>query len=317
MNRWRPSTRTRAERIYANYLRFLRDHKLLDANAKPSGRISETCLRPYVDDQMSRLAPQSVGKKLGIISMAVGAMEPDADRTLINQVVAWMDQNKKPSIDKNKIKVTPVELHMLGSEIMGVARKRSANRQVAADFRDGLAIALMALCPIRIGVFAKLRLRETLVNAPDGIRLMIPVEQTKTSKPLDVPFPTELLEQLHIYLCDYRPLISSMSETNPALWINFKGEEMSDALLRGRFTKWAVEKFGYAVSPHRFRDAAATYIYEQMPERALLAAAVLQHSDFRTTQRHYIRGEQRTAALGYHKAIKSLIADNGSGGHRG
>ena len=77
--------------------------------------------------------------------------------------------------------------------------------------------------------------------------------------------------------------------------------------MRQQFYKVTEAQMGVAISPHLFRDAAATFIYDMIPERALMAASVLQHSDFKTTERHYIAGQQRTAAVNYHKAINDLL----------
>jgi hypothetical protein len=41
-------------------------------------------------------------------------------------------------------------------------------------------------------------------------------------------------------------------------------------------------QLGRPITPHMFRDAAATFISEMAPERALMAASVLQHRSFRT-----------------------------------
>jgi hypothetical protein len=44
------------------------------------------------------------------------------------------------------------------------------------------------------------------------------------------------------------------------------------------------------------------------PERAMMAAAVLQHRQLEPTMRSYIHGQQHLAAHTYHAAIDDLIA---------
>jgi integrase len=66
-------------------------------------------------------------------------------------------------------------------------------------------------------------------------------------------------------------------------------------------------RFGYAVTPHDFRDAAATFISEMRPESAQLAAGVLQHVSFETTRAHYIRGQQHHAARRYQDLINDIV----------
>ena len=74
-----------------------------------------------------------------------------------------------------------------------------------------------------------------------------------------------------------------------------------------RITQVTEKHFGHAITPHMFRDAAATFVAEMTPERALMAAAVLQHRSFETTRRHYIHGQQHLAAKRYHAAIADLV----------
>jgi integrase len=75
-----------------------------------------------------------------------------------------------------------------------------------------------------------------------------------------------------------------------------------------RITQVTAQHLGVAISPHLFRDAAATFIAELAPENARMAAAVLQHRSFETTSRHYIHGQQHLAAKKYSDAIASLVA---------
>jgi len=54
-------------------------------------------------------------------------------------------------------------------------------------------------------------------------------------------------------------------------------------------------------------NAAATFIAEMTPDRALMAAAVLQHRSFASTMRHYIHGSQHKASRYYQGAIAELL----------
>jgi integrase len=53
-----------------------------------------------------------------------------------------------------------------------------------------------------------------------------------------------------------------------------------------------IERLGHAVSPHRLRDAAATYVVEEMPEQSALASVILQHRSRDVTQEYARRAEQ-------------------------
>jgi integrase len=75
-----------------------------------------------------------------------------------------------------------------------------------------------------------------------------------------------------------------------------------------RMLQVTAKHLGYSINPHMFRDAAATFIAETTPERALLAAGVLQHRNLQMTRDHYIHGQQHQMLHRYQGAIDALIA---------
>ena len=62
--------------------------------------------------------------------------------------------------------------------------------------------------------------------------------------------------------------------------------------------------FGKAMSPHLFRDAAATTMATADPGNVRVAAPVLGHRTFAPTERHYIQATGLQAQAGYLKVIK-------------
>jgi len=61
-----------------------------------------------------------------------------------------------------------------------------------------------------------------------------------------------------------------------------------------------------AVSPHLFRDCAATLLGDVDPKNVLLAAPLLGHGDFRTTEGHYILAQTRGAFRAHHDRLESM-----------
>jgi integrase len=55
------------------------------------------------------------------------------------------------------------------------------------------------------------------------------------------------------------------------------------------------ERFGHHVNCHLFRYCAATSLAEDNPEHVRIAADLLGHRSFATTQRYYIAAGQRRA----------------------
>jgi integrase len=84
---------------------------------------------------------------------------------------------------------------------------------------------------------------------------------------------------------------------------------MSVAAIGMMVRKRTRERLGVCVSPHLFRDAVATFIVEMKPQWAMMAAAALQHTDYRITEKHYIHGQQHRAGRLYQVAICDLVRD--------
>jgi integrase len=60
------------------------------------------------------------------------------------------------------------------------------------------------------------------------------------------------------------------------------------------------------VNPHLFRDCAATSIAVHDPDHVRIAAAVLGHRSFATTQRHYNLATALKAARNYQAELQRL-----------
>ena len=64
--------------------------------------------------------------------------------------------------------------------------------------------------------------------------------------------------------------------------------------------------FGRAVNPHLFRDWAATSLAIEDPAHVRIAAQVLGHGAFSTTERHYNLARGQEAATTWHQILEGL-----------
>ncbi len=139
---------------------------------------------------------------------------------------------------------------------------------------------------------------------------MFEPEEMKGRRALAFDFPEELSQALDAYLRTIHPMLCDGRQAGAPLWpsLHKKKRQMTAHGIYTRITQITSAHLGRPVTPHMFRNAAATFIAEMTPERALMAAAVLQHRSFETTRRHYIHGQQHLAATRYHQAIAELVA---------
>jgi len=74
----------------------------------------------------------------------------------------------------------------------------------------------------------------------------------------------------------------------------------------------SAQLFGTALNPHSFRSLAATLLAETSPEDALHARPLLGHRQMETTEKHYIRASQLSAA----RELWRNLGDDGLRGRR-
>jgi integrase/recombinase XerD len=155
-----------------------------------------------------------------------------------------------------------------------------------------------------------MRIGVHLIFTSASPRVVFAAGETKSKKDLEFDFPSDLRPALEFYLGRVHPMLYSGAQLGAPLWPSLANSkpQMTAHGIYTRITQITSAHLGHRVSPHLFRDAAATFIAEFAPERAMMAAAVLQHGDLEITIKHYIHGEQRRSAHKYHEAIDALIA---------
>ena len=209
---------------------------------------------------------------------------------------------------------------------VGLTLIREAERDIRGNslkralvLRNGLMVALLALCPIRLKNFASLTIGETFVSR-DG-EWWIVLEDTKSGRPDHRPVDHLLASCIGAYLNIYRPVLFAHAshrldtplevptalgmEKVSALWLGRHGRPLTYNAVERLITEITRMTLGVAVNPHRFRTSAATSAALHAPQSPHLGSALLQHSDPRVTQEHYIRASSLSVAGDF----TALIAD--------
>ncbi|MGE0854181.1 MAG: tyrosine-type recombinase/integrase [Hyphomicrobiaceae bacterium] len=308
---WKPKTRCSVLKAVGNYLRFERERGRLIEEQSVAQLLTEDTLRAYIAALRRRLASQSVVTQLGHLSMAIWAMTPDAGRALIKLAIARLTPNVIPGRKKTERLVLPTVLLQLGLKLMADWQVRRAHdpRLNAMDYRDGLMIAFLALCPMRLQNLAQMQIGLHLRFEGDVVRVAF--EETKGDRPLEFDWPAELRPALDFYLSHRHPMLYDLPQLGAPLWpsLHRRKPQMGASGIYTRITRVTEAHLGLPVNPHLFRDAAATFITDGAPERAHLAAGVLHHTNLQMTKDHYIRGQQHQMLHRYRDAIDALIAE--------
>ena len=306
---WKPKTRRTVMKAYGNWLRYLKRTNQLEHFGR---RLTTESLQGYVAELRARVSPRTVVTQLRGLSQAFLALDPKTDREILKLVISRLERIAPPSRRKSESLKSPTQLVAFGEHLMSTWRRRSAHdpRLNAMDYRDGLMIAFLARCPIRLENLAQMRVSQHLTREAGRWLVTFEPEEMKGKRALAFDFPKELSQALDTYLGTIHPMLYAGPQVEAPLWpsLHKKKPHMTAHGIYTRITQITSAYFGRPVSPHMFRDSAATFIAEMTPERALMAAAVLQHRSFETTHRHYIHGQQHLAGTRYHRAIAELIA---------
>jgi integrase/recombinase XerD len=298
------ATRWNLRISYARFLRFISTNCPHLLELRPEARIDRVVVAKYVawrrrscGDAMAAVSLDNLGGALRLIC-------PGTDwswlLTLSKRIKA-----AAPHKPRKYHLVTSEQLYALGIELMdgAVADADSAKRiskAHALEYRDGLAIALLALIPMRSRTLVALRIGKQLVKTGNLWALDIPATDTKTRRPLDYPVAEELCRRIDLYLERFRRRIPG-ADTHTALWASNKRRPMST--MYGAVRRRTKKAFGFAVNLHRFRHAAASFWSVRDPVNVRGVKDLLGQATFGITEKHYIMGQSRLAGRALAQAV--------------
>jgi hypothetical protein len=195
------------------------------------------------------------------------------------------------------------ELAALGERLMEEAEVAPAwsPRRRAVAYRDGLMIALLAYRPVRLKSFAMMRLGRHLTKVGGCWQILFAADETKSRGPYEAIVPSALAPRLERYLDVHRQVlmrgeraggvdempIAERAPLNPeldALWVSETGTQLEKGALARRIADQTKAAFGRRISPHMFRDAAATSIATNNPKHVGDASLVLGHLEHTMTE---------------------------------
>lgn len=117
--------------------------------------------------------------------------------------------------------------------------------------------------------------------------------------------PDAAATPLRRYLHTARPyLMARGGQRHDRLWVGDNGRPMSAAMVGIRIAQTTERVTGKRISPHLFRDAAATTLARSSPGDAALIRPLLGHSSDQTVARHYIHAGSIEAGRAYADPLK-------------
>jgi site-specific recombinase XerD len=296
---------------YGAFLGSLRRRGALNFNSLPADQVTELNVETYIAELKGRgLRSSTIWNAVYKLRRAAEIINPQANfgwlREIENDLALLIEPRSK--IDRLVLAERLVEA---GLELVANSQNAARNEfERAKGIRNGLMIALLAACPVRIKNFAELEIGETFKQVDGSWWICLPAASTKSRRPDERRIPSYLDKAVELYLTEARPrLIGSKVGTN-WLWISSRtGGRFTTKNLGTLISKLTLLTIGVDVSPHLFRAAAATTAALHGTHTPHLASAVLGHTDPRVTYQHYTRASSANAELVYTALVRQYRTD--------
>jgi integrase len=314
-------------RRYGYFLDFLNRTGRLDLGAEAGAQVTPEAIAAFIAELHDRVSSVTVSRTIYKVRHAVECIAPVRSLAWLAEIGKDLVLLERPKDDFAR-DVTPERLVEAGLTLL---------RETEADIdggllkrallaRNGLMVALLALCPIRLRNFASLEIGRSFLRQQGGWWIVL--DDTKSGRPDHRPVPTFLTVFIKSYLDVYRPVLRQPStrgsdqdldrenqyvpsattlpkEATSTLWLGRRGSPLTYNAVERLITDTTRMTLGVPVNPHRFRAAAATSAALLAPQSPHLGGALLQHFDSRVTQEHYVRASSLSVAADF----TALIAD--------
>jgi hypothetical protein len=140
---------------------------------------------------LAHLAPNTQAMIAQTLEQCALWMAPEQDWRWLKPVRARIRREQHRRRDKRPRLVETQALVDLGFALMEDAQARADAAPIRhlTRYRDGLIIALLAACPVRLGNLTSIRLDQNLCHDGDRYRLRFDAAQVKNRRALDMPVP--------------------------------------------------------------------------------------------------------------------------------
>ena len=198
---------------YGLFLDFLLRSRRLDPRADAGVQVTPEAATPFIAELQARVSSVTVSRTIYKVRRAAECIAPHLDFGWLAEIGKDLALLERPKEDFAR-DVAPERLVEAGLTLICEAEKdtRGSRLKRAMLVRNGLMVALLALCPIRLRNFASLTIGQTFVSR-DG-EWWIVLEDTKSERPDHRPVDHLLASYIEAYLNVYQPVLLAHSHTD-------------------------------------------------------------------------------------------------------
>lgn len=295
---------------YGQFMGFLRLTGRLNMNAAAAAQVTPANVEAYIEDLTKRkLSSVTAWNCIYKLRRAAQLLSPKADFDWLAEIEKDLALVMEPKSKLDRLVMTE-QLVKAGLTLITEAKHHTRAKFVRArGIRNGLMLALLALCPIRRKNFAALEIGKTIRQIKGRWWITLPGKATKMRSPEERPVADWLTPHIELYLNEARPVLLDPSQPpTDALWISSNTRRgMTEGNLGSLVTQITRKTIGVGISPHLFRTADATTAAEAAGDMPNLASALLGHTHPQVTEENYNRASSLGAACAYAKIIERYL----------
>ena len=305
--RMKPSTRTSLVRAYGYLLEFCRRNSFFDQNAEAGAHVMPEVIDAFVDELHGRVGSVTRASYIGKIRRIATILAPERDLIWLYEIEGDLRYEARPRPKYHRI-VSSDRLLVLGLELIrrGETSNYLTDLARARLVRDGLMIALLSLCPIRLRNLAELCVGRQLRRIGEIWWIILDGAETKTGRPDERPVPEILTGPIDRWLKHWGTLFRKPDD---GFWSSTKGGPLAYTYVGHIITETTRRELGVAVNPHLFRDCAVYTVATTAGDRMGIASGLLQHTDQRTVEKYYNKGAMIGAVRRYQQILDQLISE--------
>ena len=280
----------------------------LERQAAAAAQVTLPNVEAYIIELTARVRSVTVYNCIHMLRRAAQLLASTADFSWLAEIEKDLALMMEPRSKFDRLVLTG-RLLEAGLTLVAEAQTfASTDLARARGVRNGLMIALLALCPIRLKNFASLEIGQTFKEVHGGWWVVLPSVSTKSRRPDERPVPALLKECIDAYINQSRPILLGSGPLTTALWISSTtGRPMTTKNLGTLISKITLATVGVDVSPHLFRTAAASTAATYGGSTPHLASAILNHTDPRVTEKHYNRASSVNASKIYARITAGFL----------
>lgn len=261
----------------------------LQMGAPAAAQVTPDNVQAYVSELRRRVSSVTVYASIQKLRRIVQLIAPNGDITWMIAIERELATEKRPRPKWNRIVYADV-LVDAGLTLMTEAEMSKRPKLTRARmYRNGLMIALLAYCPIRLKNFAALEIGRSFVNDGGTWWIVLTAAETKEKRPDERPVSEELTTWIEKYLKTHRPALGRRRAETNALWLAVDSKAMSCASVAELITETTRITVGVAVNPHMFRAAGVTTLATRAGNKPHAGGALLHHRPGPVTQENYNR----------------------------